>query len=259
MGDVTMKYILEACVDSVESAQAAQAGGATRFELCGNLVIGGTTPDPFLFSRVRECCTLPIHVLIRPRFGDFLYTDEEFALMQQQVTWFASHGAHAVVIGMLTPDGALDTQGMTRLIDAARSQNPDCKITLHRAFDVCRDPFAVLETAKALGINTILTSGQAASCTQGVDLLTKLVRQAGHDVEILIGAGVNASVISRLLPYTGAHAFHMSGKRTLDSKMHYRRQGVPMGLPGISEFEIWRTDADAIAQARQVLQAYFAD
>lgn len=81
-----MKFVLEACVDSVESARAAQAGGATRFELCGNLIIGGTTPDPFLFSRVQECCTLPIHVLIRPRFGDFLYTDEEFMLMEQQVS-----------------------------------------------------------------------------------------------------------------------------------------------------------------------------
>ena len=137
-------------------------------------------------------------------------------------------------------------------------QNPDCKITLHRAFDVCRDPFAALETAKELGVNTILTSGQAASCVQGAPLLTELVHRAGNDVEILIGAGVNAAVIGDLLPVTGAHAFHMSGKRTLDSQMTYRREGVPMGLPGISEFEIWRTDAQAIAQARQVLDTYFA-
>lgn len=253
-----MKFVLEACVDSVESARAAQAGGATRFELCGNLIIGGTTPDSFLFSRVQECCTLPIHVLIRPRFGDFLYTDEEFMLMEQQVSWFAAHGARAVVIGMLTPDGALDRDGMARLIEAAQAQNPDCKITLHRAFDVCRDPFAALETAKELGVNTILTSGQAASCVQGAPLLTELVHRAGDDVEILIGAGVNAAVIGDLLPLTGAHAFHMSGKRTLDSQMTYRREGVPMGLPGISEFEIWRTDAQAIAQARQVLDTYFA-
>lgn len=254
-----MNYVLEACVDSVESALAAQAGGATRFELCSNLIIGGTTPDPFLFSRVQERCTLPIHVLIRPRFGDFLYTDEEVLLMEQQVAWFAAHGARAVVIGMLTPDGALDADGMARLIAAARAESPDIRVTLHRAFDVCSDPFAALDTAKALGVHTILTSGQAASCIQGAPLLAELVRRAGDDVEILIGAGVSAPVIADLLPVTGAHAFHMSGKRTLDSQMIYRRAGVPMGLPGISEFEIWRTDDQAIAQARQVLSTYFTD
>ena len=162
-----MEFVLEACVDSVESAQAAQAGGATRYELCANLIIGGTTPDPFLFERVQACCTPPVHVLIRPRFGDFLYTDEEFELMCRQAAWFAGHGARAVVIGVLTAEGELDRVRMARLIDAARSVQPDCKVTLHRAFDVCRDPFAALEDARALGVDTILTSGQAASCAQG--------------------------------------------------------------------------------------------
>ena len=252
-----MKFVLEACVDSVESAQAAQAGGATRYELCANLIIGGTTPDPFLFERVQACCTPPVHVLIRPRFGDFLYTDEEFELMCRQAAWFAGHGARAVVIGVLTAEGELDRVRMARLIDAARSVQPDCKVTLHRAFDVCRDPFAALEDARALGVDTILTSGQAASCAQGAELLRELVRRA-DGMEILVGAGVNASVIAQLLPQTGAHAFHMSGKKTLPSGMAYRREGVPMGLPGLSEFEVWRTDTGEIAAARRVLETHFA-
>lgn len=252
-----MKYVLEACVDSVESAREAQEGGATRYELCANLIIGGTTPDPFLFSRVQDSCTPPVNVLIRPRFGDFLYTDEEFELMRRQVSWFAGHGAHAVVIGMLTADGQLDRERMARLIETAHAQNADCRITLHRAFDVCRDPFAALETARALGVDTILTSGQAASCEQGAEVIAELVRRAGDGMEILVGAGVNAGVIARMLTRTGAHAFHMSGKQTLDSGMTYRKQGVPMGLPGISEFEVWRTDRQAIAQARQVLDGHF--
>ena len=111
--------------------------------------------------------------------------------------------------------------------------------------------------ARALGVDTILTSGQAASCAQGAELLRELVRRA-DGMEILVGAGVNASVIAQLLPQTGAHAFHMSGKKTLPSGMAYRREGVPMGLPGLSEFEVWRTDTGEIAAARRVLETHFA-
>lgn len=249
-----MDFVLEACVDSVESAVAAEQGGATRFELCGSLIIGGVTPDPALFARVQERCQLPIHVLIRPRFGDFCYTDEEFAMMRTQVRWFAAHGARAVVIGVLTPDGQLDRSRMAQLIEDAAG----CRITLHRAFDVCADPLAAYADAQALGVDTILTSGQAASCEQGAELLTQLVaRSRAGGPEILIGAGVNAQVIGRMIARTGAHAYHMSGKRTLDSAMTFRRPGVPMGLPGISEFEIWRTDRAAIAAARAVLEENF--
>ena len=250
-----MEFVLEACVDSVESAQAAQAGGATRYELCANLIIGGTTPDPFLFERVQACCTPPVHVLIRPRFGDFLYTDEEFELMCRQAAWFAGHGVRAVVIGVLTAEGELDRVRMARLIDAARSVQPDCKVTLHRAFDVCRDPFEALEAARRLGVDTILTSGQRASCTEGADLLRALVAAGGDAPQILIGAGVNADVIRALQPHTGAHAFHLSAKRTEDSRMAFRRAGVPMGLPGISEFEVWRCEEQAVRAARQALEA----
>ena len=183
-----MKPVLEVCTHSVESAVSAERGGAMRLELCANLMIGGTSPDEDLFRMVRERVSAPVRVLLRPRCGDFLYTESEFELLCRQVKRFAALGADGIVIGVLTPEGDLDEERMAKLISLAGG----CGVTLHRAFDVCRDPFAALETAKRLGVDTILTSGQQADCTAGADLLRALVAKAGEDVQILVGAGVNA-------------------------------------------------------------------
>lgn len=242
-------FILEACVDSVESALAAARGGASRLELCGNLVIGGTTPNPWLFQEIRKHTDIRIHVLIRPRFGDFCYTDEEFILIREAVRAFRKLGAEGVVIGCLNPDGTMNMNQMKVLMEEAG----DMSVTLHRAFDVCADPYETMEQAISLGIDTILTSGQKNICTLGTDLLKNLVEKSAGRIAIQVGSGVNADVIREVYPKTGATAFHMSGKRTLDSSMEYRREGVNMGLPSLSEFEIWRTDEAAIREARQVL------
>ena len=203
-----MKPVLEVCTHSVESAVSAERGGAMRLELCANLMIGGTSPDEDLFRMVRERVSVPVRVLLRPRCGDFLYTESEFELLCRQVKRFAALGADGIVIGVLTPEGDLDEERMAKLISLAGG----CGVTLHRAFDVCRDPFAALETAKRLGVDTILTSGQQADCTAGADLLRALVAKAGEDVQILVGAGVNADVIRDLQPKTGANAFHLIRK-----------------------------------------------
>ena len=166
-----MKPVLEVCTHSVESAVSAERGGAMRLELCANLMIGGTSPDEDLFRMVRERVSVPVRVLLRPRCGDFLYTESEFELLCRQVKRFAALGADGIVIGVLTPEGDLDEERMAKLIALAGG----CGVTLHRAFDVCRDPFAALETAKRLGVDTILTSGQQADCTAGADLLRALV------------------------------------------------------------------------------------
>ena len=242
-----MSFVLEVCVDSVESAVSAARGGATRLELCANLVIGGTSPDEDLFRMVRERVDIPVRVLLRPRFGDFLYSDDEFELLRRQVRRFAALGADGVVIGVLRPDGTLDEARMAELIALAGG----CGVTLHRAFDVCRDPFEALEAAGRLGVDTILTSGQQAACAQGAGLLRELVGRSGGRPQILVGAGVSADVIRTLQPATGANAFHLSAKRTEESRMAFRREGVPMGLPGISEFEVWRCDEDAVRRARR--------
>lgn len=246
-----MPCVLEVCVDSVESAASAARGGATRLELCANLVIGGTSPDEDMFRMVRERADIPVRVLLRPRFGDFLYSDDEFELLRRQVRRFAALGADGVVIGVLRPDGTLDEARMAELIALAGG----CGVTLHRAFDVCRDPFEALEAAGRLGVDTILTSGQQAACAQGAGLLRELVGRSGGRPQILVGAGVSADVIRTLQPATGANAFHLSAKRTEESRMAFRREGVPMGLPGISEFEVWRCDEDAVRRARQALDA----
>lgn len=243
-------YILEACVDSVESALAAAEGGATRLELCSNLIIGGTTPSPWLFKEIRKHTDIRIHALIRPRFGDFCYTDSEFSIIKQAVADFRELGAEGVVIGVLKPDGTLNMEQMKELMDAAG----DMSVTLHRAFDVCVDPYETMEQAIELGIDTILTSGQKNVCTEGADLLRDLVEKSKGRITIQIGSGVSAEVIQKMYPLTNATAYHMSGKVTLDSVMEYRKEGVNMGLPTLSEFEVWRTDAEKIKAAKKVLE-----
>ncbi len=246
-----MSYILEVCADSVQSAVAAQEGGADRIELCSGLVIGGLSPSPALFKQIRKYTDLKIRTLLRPRFGDFCYDDYEFQTLKEEVEMFRELGADGVVIGMLNPDGTLDMERMEVLVNAAG----DIGITLHRAFDVCRDPYEALEQCASLGIDTILTSGQKSSAWEGRGLLAKLAEQAAGRVEILAGAGVNPGVIEKLAGCTAVRAFHMSGKKVMDSRMEFRREGVPMGIPGFSEFEIWQTDREQVRRAVQVLQS----
>ncbi len=243
-------FILETCIDSVESALAAERGGANRVEMCANLIIGGTTPGPQLFYEVRKQCGIKIHVLIRPRFGDFCYTDYEFGIIKEEVKMFRKLGADGVVIGILRPDGTLNLEQMRILMEEAKGMS----VTLHRAFDVCRDPFKTMRQAKELGVHTILTSGQGNTCLAGRDLLEELVKKAGDDIEIMVGSGVDAKVIRGLYPQVKAHAWHMSGKMTLDSQMRYRKEDVNMGLPTFSEFEVWRTSEEKVRAAVEALK-----
>ena len=243
-------YILECCVDRLESAINGEKGGATRFELCANLIIGGTTPSLTLFRQVRENTNLPIHVLIRNRFGDFGYTDNEIEEMCNSIKEFVKVGVDGVVVGALTPEGDLDVAAMKKFIEAANGT----KTVLHRAFDMCREPFSALEKAKELGVDTILTSGQKGNCVEGAGLLKELIERAGNNINILIGAGVNAEAIKKVFEITGGKNYHMSGKKVIDSKMIYRKKEVNMGLPSLSEYDIWETSEEEIAEAVKVLK-----
>ena len=254
-----MCSVLEVCVDSTASALAAKRGGADRLELCADLIVGGTTPSLTLVQQVRAETGLPVRALLRPRFGDFCYDSYELAQMEQLAAELVEAGADGIVTGVLTPEGALDAGAMQPIYAAARKAaekaNRPVACTLHRAFDVCADPFAALETARSMGLCTILTSGQAASAPQGAALLRRLTERAGKDVEILAGAGVSAQNIPVLAAQTGVRAFHLSGKQVLQSRMTFRREGVPMGLPGFSEFEVWQTSEANIRAARQALDS----
>lgn len=250
------QYTLECCVDSVESALEAEAGGADRLELCSALIIGGISPGLALFERIRACTKIPVRVLLRPRFGDFLYTEYEFEILKREVELFRQAGAEGVVIGCLKKDGSLHMKQMKELIAAAG----EMKITLHRAFDVCADPLLVYEQAKALGIDTILTSGQESSCLAGMPLIKRLCRLQEEigGPKLMAGAGVTPDVIRQFLLKTQVKDYHLSAKRTIESGMCYRKEGVPMGIPAMSEYSIFRTDRQIVAQAKQVLTDYFS-
>ena len=240
--------VLEICVDSLASARAAIAGGADRLELCSALLAGGLTPFEALLRQIRAESDIPIRCLMRPRPGDFLYTPEERELMRRQILQLKNAGANGFVIGCLTPQGDLDVDAMKPLMEACCG----CGVTLHRCIDVSRDPLKTCRQAGKLGIDTVLTSGAAASCAQGQDMIARLI--ALHGPEILIGAGVNAQVIRRFRQNVpGAAAFHMSGKTELESQMVFRREGVPMGLPGLDEWHIQQTSREAVQAARAAL------
>ncbi len=242
--------LLEICVDSLASARAAIAGGADRLELCSALLAGGLTPYEGLLRQIRAESDIPIRCLMRPRPGDFLYTPEELALMQLQILQLKNAGADGFVIGCLTAQGDLDKEAMAPLVAACSG----CGITLHRCIDVSREPLETCRLAGAMGMDTVLTSGAAASCTQGQELIARMIAMKGP--EILIGAGVNAQVIRHFRQAVpGAAAFHMSGKTELESRMRFRRDGVPMGLPGLDEWHIQQTSQEAVAAARKALDA----
>lgn len=245
------KYILECCVDSVESAIAAAEGGADRLELCAALVIGGISPGIALLEQVRAHCKLPVRVLLRPRFGDFLYTDYEFQILKKEVALFREAGAEGVVIGCLQADGGLHMEQMRELIDKAG----DMKITLHRAYDVCADPIKAYEQARELGIDTILTSGQEKECLLGLPLLKQLdaLQKETGGPRIMAGAGVTPEVIRQFREQTDITCYHLSAKKTVDSGMRYRKEGVPMGLPVMDEYSIFRTDSEIVAEAKRAI------
>lgn len=248
------RYILECCVDSTESAIAAAEGGADRLELCASLVIGGTSPGLALFEQVRKHSNIPVRVLLRPRFGDFLYSGHEFEIIKREVALFKEAGAEGVVIGCLREDGRLHMEQMRELVKAAGSM----KVTLHRAFDVCADPIEAYRQAGELGVDTVLTSGQEENCLEGMPLISRLCRlqKEIQGPEIMAGAGVCPGAIRRFLEDTEVTCYHLSAKKILESGMKYRKEGVPMGLPVMSEFSVYRTDQEVVAEAKALLQQW---
>ena len=247
-----MAKILEVCVDSYASAMAAIAGGADRLELCSALAVGGLTPSSALLRQIREVSSIPVRCLMRTRGGDFLYTAEEIRQMATEITLLKEAGADGFVIGCLNADGELDPEAMKPLLAAAEGAG----LTLHRCMDVSRDLRQTYLAATALGFDTILTSGGAGNCLAGMENIRKLIalREESAGPEVLIGAGVKAPVIAEFLTSVpGARAFHMSGKTEIESRMRFRREGVPMGLPGLDEWHIPVTSQEAVADAKKLL------
>ena len=242
------KVLIEVCANSIESALAAQAGGAARVELCSALIEGGLTPSAAAIELARERLHIKLHILIRPRGGDFCYESTEFAVMKRDISFCKRAGADGVVSGILQPDGSVDMARMRELIEVARPMS----VTFHRAFDMAADPFRALDDVLALGVERLLTSGQRGSVIEGCGLIAELVRRAGDRMIVMPGAGINEGNIRELITATGAREFHLSGQKKIASRMTYRNPHVFMGVPGLPEYEIGVTDAEKI---RRVVEA----
>jgi copper homeostasis protein len=223
----TTEFLVEACVDSVEAALAAQAAGVHRVELCADLLEGGCTPSAGVIQLARRWLQIRLHVIIRPRGGDFCYSDAEFEAMKLDVAFCKQAGADGVVIGILNPDGTVDRERTSELVALARPMS----VTFHRAFDMTVDPYAALETLVELHVDRILTTGQEASTLEGLDLVADIVRQAAGRVIIMPGipGGISERNLRRILDATGIREMHSYAGATAESRMAYRNPRVFMG------------------------------
>lgn len=219
------KVSFEICVDTVESAIAAQNGGADRVELCDNLFEGGTTPSYGSIAVAREQLSIKLHVIIRPRGGDFLYSDTEFEIMKRDIETSGTLGVDGVVIGLLNADGSIDADRTRELVRLARPMS----VTFHRAFDVCRDPFEALETLIEMGVDRILTSGQKANATDGAALIRKLSEQANGRISIMACGSIDETNIAAVIATTGVKELHFTAFERVESKMQHRNDIVAMG------------------------------
>lgn len=237
--------LLEICVGSVQSSLAAEEGGAKRVELCDNLWEGGTTPSIGSIELARENITIDLNVLVRPRGGDFCYSDLEFDIICSDVLQCKAFGANGVVVGFLLPNGDIDLEKMKKVMELA---NP-MSVTFHRAFDVVRNPETSLKQLIELGVDRILTSGQKNTAYEGRQFINKLVKQARDRIIIMPGSGVNPDNIEDLVRDTGAVEFHSTGRALVNSKMQYTNPNVHIsGLPEIPELDHKETDPIIVAE-----------
>jgi copper homeostasis protein len=223
--------LVEACVDTVESARAAEAGGAGRLELCDNLYEGGTTPSPGLIAVVRERVNVPVHVLVRPRGGDFIYDDDELRVMLGDIAFAREVGVAGVVLGALFADGAVDDRSTRMLVEASRPLS----VTFHRAFDLVRDPFEALDTLMALGVDRVLTSGGGATALEGLETLAALAWRSEGRGTIIAAGGITEHTVGRVVREAGVSEVHVRASKRRDSEMRFRREGVTMGKPYVPD------------------------
>lgn len=251
---------LEVCTGSLTSVLHAAAGGADRVELCSGLSEGGLTPSIGLIQATLQVEGIAKNVLIRPRGGDFLYTEAEVDIIVDDIFAARRAGADGVVVGALCADGSIDEAACQRFIDAARGEYvdfaegdldeayilPPVSVTFHRAFDLCRDPLEALEVLIRLGFDRILTSGQAATAEAGIPVLRKLVELAAGRIIIMPGCGVNPDNAARIIAETGASEIHASARALWPSRMDFRHPGVSMGTPGTDEYATLETSPELV-------------
>ena len=219
--------IIEIAANSFESAQIANRAGADRIELCSNLEIGGTTPSPGQLRCVKNILKIPVHVLVRPRGGDFVYSESELEEIIETIKYCKSIGVEGVVVGFLTAEGEVDVTKTQKILKHTKG----LETTFHRAFDMVIDQKKALETIIELGFNRILTSGGKRSTPEGIKKIAELVIQAGDRITIMPGGGVNENNIQDVIRFTGATEFHLSGKTVIKSMVEYRNKALELVHP----------------------------
>ena len=224
--------VLEICVDSIESSVAAEEGGAQRVELCSALTEGGLTPSLGLIRAVRSRIKIGIHVMIRPRAGDFLYSEEEFAVMREDIALAAECGADGVALGLLTSDGSVDVERTRELVELARPM----EVTFHRAIDLARDIDDALDNVIRTGADRVLTSGGEPNAMQGRQQIRELVRAADGRIGVMAGGGIRPANVGEIARATGAVEFHTALRRPVSSPMKHPRRKVHLGSSAVDDY-----------------------
>ena len=245
-----MRRKLEICCYSAESAFLAEKAGADRIELCDNFSEGGTTPSYATIKYATKNLKIPINVIIRPRGGDFLYSDMEFEIMKQEVLEMKKLGVNGIVYGILKSNGEIDIERTKEILDLAHP----LEHTFHRAFDMCKNHIHSLEILKKLGINRVLTSGGKNNAYDGIELLSKLVEAAENEIIIMPGSGINENTIGEILQRTGASEFHSSAKTFISSAMNYFNPDIKMGKThNIDEYKEVSVNTEQIEKMIRIL------
>ncbi len=229
---MTEQVLIEVCVDSVVSAIAAERGGAQRIELCSDLLEGGVTPSVGLLGVVRSRVSIGVHPIIRPRPGDFCYSEAEFDSMRRDIQVAKREGADGVVLGILKLDGTVDVERTRQLIELARPLS----VTFHRAFDMSADLLEALEDVCATGADRLLTSGGEQECLQGVDTVARLVRAASRRITIMAGGRIGINNAARIIERTGVNEIHVGLATAVKSPMLHRNDGLSLGKAADREY-----------------------
>ncbi|MFN8242252.1 MAG: copper homeostasis protein CutC [Bacteroidales bacterium] len=246
-----MRFRIEVCVDSIESAIVAQEAGAHRIELCSGLSEGGLTPGFGLISSARHNLDIGLHVLVRPRPSDFLYSDDDYDIMRKDIDFCGEAGADGVVIGILMADGTIDIDRCSRLVEYSRPMS----VTFHRAFDLCRAPLDSIRDVISTGADRVLTSGQAQSAIEGAALLSQLLKETRGKIIIMPGGGINESNIRELVEKTGAPEFHFTARSRFHSEMLFKKEGVSMGGANLAdEYTRQVADKEKIGSITRILK-----